>query len=786
MLFNILKRDLKRKKTMNCILFMFTILVAMFVASGISNVVTVMNGTDYFFEKAGLGDYIVITQNGDGGVSDILDSSDSVEKYRYENCFFCSKEEFSAGDKKLNLKNNIMLVQSVDGNGINYFLKDNSVLNEVDKGEAYVSVTLLKKNNLSAGDTITLKKGNITKEFKIAGGIKDALLGSEIMGNIRIIINDEEYQEFISDASVKPYDGYVYYITSDNVKELSTELSDAENVLLEAGISTIKLCYIMDMIMAIIVLVLSICLIVVSFVLLKFVITFTINEEYREIGVMKAIGLKNAKIRGLYIVKYFAMALAGGVIGLALSFPFGNMLIRAVSEKMYLGNDYGYIYNVAGAIIVIFIMVGFSYLCTGKVKKSSPVDAIRNGHTGERYKKKTVYSIKKSHTSSVWYMAINDVLSAPKRFLTIIISFFLCSILMLGLVLVTDTMNSDNLISLFGKKSDVYIDDSKLVKMESMRNNGEAMLKEGIEELEDRLAKENMPASVNMEVWYKYSCYVNGERFSLVLQKNDRTKTTDYEYMEGSAPQNPDEIAITPTISEKTGAKIGDIITIDFGDRKKDCMVVGYFQSMNQLGQVIRLHEDAPTSMEYASALMAYQINFEDNPDEAEIEKRVEKIKEIYDIDGVYTAAGYCRTCLGVVDTMEGIRSMLLIITGIVVILVTVLMERSFVSDETGQIALLKAIGYKDSTIIKWHVARFFIIGMAAEILALILTFPVTGLWCNPIWKMMGATNIKYYFKPFSILILYPGIIMAITIAFAYLTALCTKKIKSRDIVNVE
>ena len=54
MYWNILKRDIKRKKTMNVILLLFTILAAVFVASGLNNVVTVMNGTDYFLKKPGL------------------------------------------------------------------------------------------------------------------------------------------------------------------------------------------------------------------------------------------------------------------------------------------------------------------------------------------------------------------------------------------------------------------------------------------------------------------------------------------------------------------------------------------------------------------------------------------------------------------------------------------------------------------------------------------------------------------------------------------------------------
>ena len=49
----------------------------------------------------------------------------------------------------------------------------------------------------------------------------------------------------------------------------------------------------------------------ISLVILRFTITFTLEEEYREIGIMKAIGIPARKIRGLYLVKYLAIALAG-------------------------------------------------------------------------------------------------------------------------------------------------------------------------------------------------------------------------------------------------------------------------------------------------------------------------------------------------------------------------------------------------------------------------------------------------------------------------------------------
>lgn len=785
MYFNILKRDIKRKKTMNVILLLFTVLASMFVSSGISNVVTVMNGTDYFLDKAGIGDYMIFTQSGDGGVTKILDESQNVESYKMEDCLWLCKDDLKISGKEVEMKSSTVVLEGFSDSAITYFKSNNEELKSVKRGEIYVTAGLLKKNNVSVGDELRINLKGTDRKFKIAGEIKDALLGSDMMGNTRLIINQEDYLEYDSDE-FKEYNGRIFYIKANDVKAVKSETTDAKGILFSGERNMIKLCYVMEMLVAMIVLVLSVCLCIVSFVLLKFVITFTINEEFREIGVMKAIGIKNRKIRSLYMTKYFAMSVVGGIIGFFAGIPFGSVLISSVSEKMVLGNDAGILLNIAGSMLVVLVMSGFAYFCTRKVKKATPVDAIRNGQTGERFSKKTRYSIRKTHFGNALYMAVNDVLSAPKRFITITLSFFLCSIFVFGVVMVTDTMKSDRLIGTFGKKSDVYITSAKLMEMEFISKEGNENIIKQIENIENDLEKMGMPGKVSTEVWYKYPVTSNGKVYSVTLQQCKQNKMSDYEYTQGSAPQNADEIAITKTVAKEIDAQIGDTVTIDFGDEKRECIVTAYFQTMNQLGSVIRIHEDAPTDMSNASALMAFQIDFDDKVNDKELRKRIDRIKDFYDIEEVFDAAQYCDDCMGVADTMDAVAKLLLIITCIVVILVTVLMERTFISDETSQIALLKAVGFRNSFILRWHVLRFMLVAVTSEVLAIAFTYPVTKLWCDPIWKMMGATSVKYYFKPLSLMVVYPGIILLINFVSVLLTALYTNRITSNDIANIE
>ena len=116
MLFRILKKDLKRKKVMNAILLCFILLATMFVASGISNVVSVMNGTDSYLDKAEIGDYVVISMGADSkaSIDEILHEMESIRDYRIEPVVFGEKSNLKdMHGEKLEAKNSV-IYQSIE------------------------------------------------------------------------------------------------------------------------------------------------------------------------------------------------------------------------------------------------------------------------------------------------------------------------------------------------------------------------------------------------------------------------------------------------------------------------------------------------------------------------------------------------------------------------------------------------------------------------------------------------------------------------------------------------
>ena len=782
MLFRMLKKDLKKRRVMNCILTVFIILATMFVASGLSNVFTVISGTDYYLDKAGIGDYIIISM-GEGGYSamdDFIRTNEYVKGYRLDHVLYSEQKDYSRDGKDLKL-NNTVLIQTKEENGLKFFDKDNQEIGIPDKGHCYLSMKSFKDNEFKAGDQVHFKKGNSELLLTIDGGLKDACLGSDMMGNTRVLISKEDMDALISDSELtETYGGEVVYVDTDHISEFAASISDLDNVGFNGTRSVVKMTYVMSMIIAFIVLILSLVLIIVSFLVLKFAIKLSVLEDFHEIGVMKAVGIRTRKIRFMYSAKYLTLALLGAVIGGAVSFPFGKLLIGSVSENMVLGNDSDVLAHFIGIVLVILIISAFTWGSTRRIKKMSPVDAIRNGQTGERFRKKKGRRISRTAGSSEFFLARNDLRSTPKRYLSIILSIGICMMLVLVIVNTSSTMLSGQFAPTFGKVSDLYIGnlESGLIKT---REQMESFLNETANKLENA----GMPCTMFADVQYKYKIVFNGNTYKLSFGQGSGTKTTDYTYLSGTAPQNKNEVAITDVITDKTGLRVGDTFTLDYGDHTEECIATAANQTMNQMGEVIRLHEDAPTEFKYYSNMVAYQLDFDDHPSQKVIDERKERVKEILGAEKVWNAAEFCKETMGVADTMVALQNLLLMITLFVILLVTILMERSFVVDEKSQIAILKAVGFRNRSIVKWHVIRFAICAMIAVIAAALLSVPMTFLTITPIFRMMGLVKVSFDFNVLT-LAGYMGIVLGFTLLMAWITAQSTRRVKSSDTANNE
>lgn len=773
MYLNILKRDLKRKKTMNVILLIFVMLSAMFMASSVNNIIAVTTGLDTFFEKASMADFFVIEMAAeDTGLQKAVEELDSVSGCRKEPLIVGSRSDIKFDSANESTSGNSPLYMSIDHAQLNYFNQKNEVIKEVEKGTVYVTSSFASSNNIEIGDKLTITVGENKVELEYMGKAKDALLGSNFLGNSRFIMNDEDFQHLNKDKAAKELSGNIYYIDTTDVAEVKATIGEFKGITLNEPAATMKNTYLLDMIVAALLLVVGVFLIIVSFVVLKHTIGFTIAEEFREIGVMKAIGMKNSSIRTLYLIKYFAITVVGSALGFALSIPFSDMMLKSVSESMYLESENNLFVGLLCSLLVVGLTLIFCWSSTSKIKKLTPIDAVRNGTTGERFRKKSLMHLSKSKLSSGAFLAANDIVSAPKKYSVITAVFAILIMLVMVLANTANTLKSENTLTLIGcVPSDAYV----LSEPKSM------------EEVEEILAENDMPGTVREEKAYSFGVIIGDEKTTLSFQHCAGTNAADYVYGEGVAPENENEISISYITAKEFNIGIGDEITLVVNGEEMVCMVTALHQTMNSMGKVNRVHQDFDVSSFESTSSLGYQIDFDEELTEEELKERIEKLKDIFGEEDVKNSAEMARDTLGAAETMETVKNLTLVIVLFIVILVAVLMERSFISSEKAEIALMKAIGFSNKSIIWHHTLRFAMVALIASLIAAALCLPATQLIMNPIFSIMGAVSgVSYEIVPLEIFLIYPAILVAVTIISAFFTSIYTNTIKSSDASNIE
>lgn len=784
MYLRILKKDLKRRKIMNVILLIFITMAVMFIASSVNNMITVTTALDSYFAKAEVPDYwFAIAEESE--TERFLSFADQNQyRYRCTELLQIDPKEVTVDEKAFEYGNSLVLSKL---GGTKVFDRNAHEITQIKDGEIYVSAEIfdLDGNDFYNGCHIVIESGGREYQFTLKGYTKDALFGSPMFGMARFLISDHDFA-LLSDNNAQLMDSIAVYTKDTTFYEKYCDLD--LHTIMNIDYSGIKLMYIMDMLMAAVVLVVSICLILISMVILHFTIHFTMSEEFREIGIMKAIGIRNRNIRGLYIVKYFVISVVGALIGLILSIPFERIMIAGVSKNIIITGDDKFVWNLICSIGTAAIVVGFCYCCTRKVKKFSPMDAIRNGETGERFRQKGLIHLSQSKLPVIPFIAINDLLSGPRRFISMVMIFTLGILLIIIPVNTINTLQSESLIQWFNMSECDHVISQELLFTSGTGNHNQEMVYHDLVEVREMLAENHIEADVFQEIMFRFNISHGDQKTSSLAFQGAGDVTTDqYSYLEGTPPQNRNEVAISYIIADKIGADIGDDVNILIGTETRTYTVTAINQSMNNLGEGIRFYQEEELDYTYVLGCFGVQIKYKDHPDGKTMRERKELLKESFSDRDIYTAGEYISYMMGdVAGQIEGVKKLILAIILCINVLVAVLMVKSFITKEKSEIAILRAIGFRDRSLVLWQTMRIGMILLISVIVGTMLSTPLSKLLIEPVFRQMGAYSIEFDIKPWEVYVLYPLIVLVVTSFSAFLAAQSLRKVSTMEISNID
>ncbi|MDF2541106.1 MAG: hypothetical protein K0S47_824 [Herbinix sp.] len=765
MFFKILRNDLKRKKAMNIILFTFMVMASLLIGSSSNLLYSTATAIDYFIQKSKVTDLIAVASDNET-ISDRINtwaqSSDIIQNYNSEEMLFIDEKGIHTREG-VKLKETTTMTLATMPKDYNMVFDQEGETFTIGDLEAAVPVYIQKKLNLKTGDFITINQEGYSKEFKVTKIFKDALLGGELMGMKRIILSETDYHEYKKRIAKEKYIN-IWNFTKTNASktaELEREFSrlsiPSYSVMTQAVVHTV---YIMDMILAILMMIVSIFLIIISFLILRFTIVFTVMEDYKQIGVMKAIGLKNSKIRNIYTVKYLAMSIIAGIIGFLCSIPISGVLKSNISEYILLQeSSLTFFLSLISVIVVIGITILFCNLSTGKIKKISAIDAIRQGNTGERFKntrKIKLYRRKKIHTPL--FLAISDLVSDFKKFIILIITYILGTAIIIIPNNVISTLSTEEAITMFGLiKSDFYVDETML--------GGKAFALDKMKELSEDFQKEGINTTLRADLNAMIKVYAEDEAESknLLSVQGVGINAKEYEYIKGDPPVLENEIAVTEIVAQFLDVTIGDSIHCIVNETPGEFIITALFQSMNNLGNSVRFADSFNGLNNDTSSITISGIL---KGSKKEKERQIETLKTIFPELEIKSCSEYTETILGsITQQIASIKNLILAIVLGINFLITTLLLRMLLSKELPEIAILKSLGFGSFHIKLWQIYRIGLVLLLSIILGTILANTTGNFLTGGIFRIMGVTRLQLKVEPLQVYGIYPAILFIVTMA---------------------
>ena len=782
MFLKILKRDLKRKKAMNIVLFILIVLASTLAASSTNLMYSTTTAVDSFIRNSQVADLnikIANTPENNKQIEEWANSMPAIGARYSEVQIGVPSSNITVPDGSESISANTVVSLTTLPQDVNLIFGQNDESFTLQDGEIGLPINIKNTTGIKLGDQLTIDLEGISKTFVVKEFFKDALMGSDLIGLKRFIISQHDYDEIKESVPEEKWIQFWSFVEDSDEKQsdLATEFSKS-NILSDFDIDKmfVELMFMTDRIMSAILFIVSLFLIFIAFLTLRFTIVSTIQDDYKEIGVMKAIGFTNVSIKRLYLMKYFGLSVVGGAIGLGISLPLTRIMSVRVSEYIIVPDSgMSMIVSAFSTVIIVAITLLFCSMCMRKINKASAVDAIRQGHNGERFKasrKMNLHKSKMLHTTL--FLAISDVLNQFKGYTTLIITFVLSTVIILIPINLANTILAPKFISHLGTtQADIYL-------LTERAEASMSKIQAEMDLLEQEFRDKNFDVTLSVDYFFNTKYILdNGEGGHRIIGMNSETKANqyEYEYLDGVAPKLENEIAITGIMSEKYNKSIGDSIVFEIDGKKQTFLISGTHQTIDNAGYAVRL-SDNYKPLNVAGYLLMGNINAiaDEKP------KIIEDMKEQLEHLNIKSATDLMGDLTG--GFMGQLKMMIVLIIAIVSLItffITSLFIRLLISKEVQGIAIMKSLGFTNGLIKLWQSLRILILLVASIILGVFVANVLGEQLVGMVFRMFGLTKISMNIVPLQVYVWCPLLIVTVVLLAVYTSCGQIKKIQVWD-----
>lgn len=740
MFYRIIRNDILKSKAITLTTMIFVAASAMLVSLAAILIVNLSGALDTLMTQAKTPHFMQM-HSGEIDTSRLTafaEQNSNVDEFQVVQFLNIDGTRIIMGDNSLanSVQDNGLSVQSEK---FDYLLDlDGNVIN-VSNGEIYVPVSYMKDNSLKIGDKAVISG----KEFIVAGFLRDSTMNSSLAASKRFLVSSNDYAE-IKNVGIEEY------LIEFRLKDMSA-LGAFETAYASAGLEmngptvTYSLFRMMNAIsdgmMIGIILLVSLLVVSIAFMCIRFTLLAKIEDDYREIGVMKAIGLRVSDIKKVYLAKYAAIAAAGSIVGYALSFVFKDMLLEnirlymGVSENLSFANVLGII----GILLVFLAIIAYVNGVLKRFKKISAAEAIRFGTSQDNNTgaKRFTLSRNKQFNTNI-FLGIKDVLSRKKLYATMLAVLVISSFILIVPQNLYNTISSKSFISYMGIGNyDLRIQLSGNI--------------DNIYEIEQTVKSDQEISKVAVLTTKTFKAITGaGTEENIKIELGDHS-IFPIEYSEGKAPTVDDQIALSTIYADEMSKKVGDVITLVIDEMEKDLTVSGIYSDITNGGKTAK-----GTFTDHSEVIM-WSIVSAELLDKSLVDAKVAEYTDKFDDAKISDINEFVTQTLGsTISSVEMASYVAIIVALVITVLVTLLFMKMLVSKDRYSIAVMKAFGFTNSDIKAQYVSRTVFVLIVGIVLGTLLANTLGEMLAGLAISSFGASTFNFAVNPISAYLLSP------------------------------
>lgn len=735
MLWKLVKNDLRHQplQTFNIAFFIF--LAVTFLATASQLTVHLTNSINQLVTSAKT-PHILQMHTGDLNrkrLEEFVEKHQEISDYQVLNFLNIDNAELSI--------NGHSLKDSVYDNGFSVqsprfdFLQDlDGQLIEAEPGQVYVPIFYYISKQMKLGDRLTIGD----RALEVVGFVRDSQMNSSLSVSRRFVISQEDYD-------VLEQMGSVEYLIEFRLHDLA-DSSKIETAYNQAGLEadgppllTYTLFQLInafsDGMTILALIVISLLIILIALFSIRLTLLAKLEEDYRELSILKAIGIPLRNIQRLFLSKYLVVAGLASSLGFLASFGVKQPLL--VNMKIFFGESQATIWTYLLALAISLLVFSIIAFSMGRLAKQLKYLSLNPDQIHER----EVLSPRFGSLPHILQLALADLWARKKIYTTMLSVFVLSLFVVLLPMSIYSTISHPSFINYLGLGNyDIRVDLSQI-------SGKEKEVEQLISELETDPLIQKISVYRSYMLDYKTE---TGNKQKLWVDTGNQ-KDFSIKYIKGHAPTTDDQISLSKLRADDMEKKVGDQIPMLINGQEKNITISGIYSDLTNGGKTAK----ASFPVEHQEAVwIIIPITLKT---ETSSQDFIKAYQDRYTFAKFSDIESYRNQIFGSTIQMVSTISWWAFAGAIfLVLLITSLFIRMLFIKDLSQTALLKAIGFSNKQIQWQYVITSSLILILSLVIGNFFALTVGDSLASLLLSTIGIAGVTFIHNPLLTLLLVP------------------------------